>query len=426
MSWTIFFVFLALVFYLTVKKGFFNMKERQLLFVLLLFKIAGGLTFYSIYVWHYKQGDSLEYYNEAKVLAEVLHKDFNTGLEIYFQKPGECTATSSYWTDQLLSRHYYDADSFFIIKMIGLLVFIGVSSYLVLTLIGVLFSYLLIFYALLLLKQAERNLSVELVILCLIIPTVLVWSNGLGKDNIVYALSLYLMIAGYVKLLGFPINGFNAFIIILSSVFLYSLKPLFLCIILLVFIWAFIFNKLSTRSSPLFNTLLLFPCAILVLSIGAFVGIYFNEKYVFEMIERAYDWNQFSDQGSAFNYGALEYDTLKLVKLSVYSFITALFRPFIWESNTMPTFLQALENLMLLIAGAFVLIKTPIIKLIFSFCNKPAYWFLFMSGVVILIGVGLGTYNFGLLSRFRIVGVSGILFSFLFLLHEQSSKYRTI
>ena len=223
MSWTIFFVFLALVFYLTVKKGFFNMKERQLLFVLLLFKIAGGLTFYSIYVWHYKQGDSLEYYNEAKVLAEVLHKDFNTGLEIYFQKPGECTATSSYWTDQLLSRHYYDADSFFIIKMIGLLVFIGVSSYLVLTLIGVLFSYLLIFYALLLLKQAERNLSVELVILCLIIPTVLVWSNGLGKDNIVYALSLYLMIAGYVKLLRFPIKGFNAFIIILRR-FVIALK----------------------------------------------------------------------------------------------------------------------------------------------------------------------------------------------------------
>ena len=43
-----------------------------------------------------------------------------------------------------------------------------------------------------------------------------------------------------------------------------------------------------------------------------------------------------------------------------------------------------------------------------------------------LIGVGFSTYNFGLLSRFRIVGVSAILFSLLFLFHEQSSKYRTI
>ena len=40
MSWTIFFVFLALVFYLTAKKGLFDIKERQLLFVLLLFKIV--------------------------------------------------------------------------------------------------------------------------------------------------------------------------------------------------------------------------------------------------------------------------------------------------------------------------------------------------------------------------------------------------
>lgn len=422
----VFLVFLAFVFYITAKKGLFDIKERQLLFVLLLFKIAGGLTFYSLYVWHYKQGDSLEYYTQAKVLAEVLQKDLNTGLEIYLQSPGECASASSYWTDQLISRHYYDSDSFFIIKMIGVLVYMGVSSYLVLTLIGVLFSYILIFYALLLLKYADRNLSIELVMLCLAIPTVLVWSNGLGKDNIVYALSLYLMIAGYVRLSSFPIKTFNAIIVLLSVVLLYVLKPLFLFILIVVFLWAYIFKKLSLWSSSLFNALLLFPTAILILSFGIFVGIYFNEKYVFEMIERAYDWNQFSDQGSAFNYGALEYDTLRLVKLSAYSFITALFRPFIWESDTMPMFLQALENMLLLIAGAFVMIKTPILKLIYAFCNKPAYWFLFISGAVILIGVGLSTYNFGLLSRFRIVGVSGILFSLLFLFHEQSSKYRTI
>ena len=426
MSWTIFFVFFVMVIYLTATKGLFNLKERQLLFVLLLFKIAGGLTFYSLYVWHYKQGDSLEYFQQAKVLSEALKDDFGTGVEIYFQNSGQCTAASSYWTDQLLSRHYYDADSFFIIKIIGLFTFIGINSYLVLTLIGVFFSFLLIFNALSLLKKAERNLSVELMILCLAIPTVLVWSNGLGKDNIVYALSLYLMIVGYAKLSNYSFNFYDIVIVLFSAGLLYAIKPLFLGILILVFIWAYAFNKISNGSSSFFNTVFLFPLAIIILSTFALTAIYFNEKYVFEMVERAYNWNQFSDQGSAFNYGAMEYGTIKLLKVSVYSFTTALFRPFIWEANTMPMFLQSIENLSLLIAGVFILIKTNIFKLLSSFCSKPAYWFLFMSGVVILIGVGFSTYNFGLLSRFRIVGVSAILFSLLFLFHEQSSKYRTI
>ena len=93
----------------------------------LAFKIVGGLAFYALYVFYYKVGDSLEFYQEGLIIEEALTNDFRSGLYLLGTASGSCKALTAIWTDQLIQRHFYDADVFSFIKMVGVLLYFGVA-----------------------------------------------------------------------------------------------------------------------------------------------------------------------------------------------------------------------------------------------------------------------------------------------------------
>jgi hypothetical protein len=87
--------------------------------------------------------------------------------------------------------------------------------------------------------------------------------------------------------------------------------------------------------------------------------------------------------------------------------------------------LQSIENIILLVFGCLAFFKSPKKFWFKGLGENRASWFLLLTGIFILAGVGLSTYNFGVVSRFRISGLTSLVFAFLLLLHQTSSKYRT-
>ena len=425
MGWFVIILLLLVIIAVVLRQDEFSLKEKQLSFVFLLFKIAGGLTFYGIYVFHYGYGDSLEYYKEAQIIGACLSENINNALLLYQQKAGQCLVESIQWTDQLLHRHFQDPDSFFFIKIAGLFAYFGVNTYYKMTIVFSLISFLICFFGIIVLKKAQRDLSFDSIMLALIIPSVLVWSSGLSKDNLVFSSSFVLLMLGFSYLKHLKLTNFNLLALIIFSILLLKLKPMFFIILGLVFLISLLLKYITTYTGSMVNVIFVMPMGLFFIALLSVLMVKVFHYEVFDIIHKASKWNSSVYQGSTFNLSIAEYDTKTLVSRGLSAIILSLFRPFIWEAKNSMMLLQSIENIILLVFGCFAFFKSPKVFWLKGIGENRASWFLLITGLFILAGVGLSTYNFGVVSRFRIVGLTSLVFAFLILLHQTSSKYRT-
>lgn len=425
MGWFVIILLLVIIIAVIIRQDEFSLKERQLSFVFLLFKLAGGLTFYGIYVFHYGYGDSLEYYKEAQIIGECLSDNINNSLLLYQQEAGQCLVESIQWTDQLLHRHFQDPDSFFFIKIAGLFAYLGVNTYYKMTIVFSLISFLICFSGVIVLKKAQRDLAFDSIMLALIIPSVLVWSSGVSKDNLVFSSSFVLLMLGFSFLTKFKLTTFSFLTLLIASILLLKLKPIFFTILALSFLISLLLKHLTNFTGSMVNILIVMPAALFLVVLLSFVMVKVFHQEVFDIIHRASKWNSYGHQGSSFSLSIAEYDTKTLISKGFSAIILSLFRPFIWEAKNSMMLLQSIENIILLVFGCLAFFKSPKKIWFKGLGENRASWFLLLAGIFILAGVGLSTYNFGVVSRFRISGLTSLAFAFLLLLHQTSSKYRT-
>ena len=88
---------------------------------------------------------------------------------------------------------------------------------------------------------------------------------------------------------------------------------------------------------------------------------------------------------------------LKLVPAAVN---VTLFRPYIWEVKNPLMMISSLEALTLLILTVFVIAKARL--KIFMFLKEPTVLFCLLFSLSFAFAVGVSTYNFGSLVRYKI------------------------
>src|SRR5204863_6631919 len=79
-----------------------------------------------------------------------------------------------------------------------------------------------------------------------------------------------------------------------------------------------------------------------------------------------------------------------------------LFRPYIWESKKIIVLISALEALLFLFITLKVLFTVGIVKVWRTISNDPAIQFCLVFSIIFAFAVGISSYNFGALSRYKI------------------------
>jgi hypothetical protein len=79
----------------------------------------------------------------------------------------------------------------------------------------------------------------------------------------------------------------------------------------------------------------------------------------------------------------------------------AIFRPYVWETGSPTMLISGIENIILLLLTAWVVLTKPI-RLIKSLRMDPFLLFCLLFTLVLGFGVGLSTSNFGALVRYKI------------------------
>jgi len=82
--------------------------------------------------------------------------------------------------------------------------------------------------------------------------------------------------------------------------------------------------------------------------------------------------------------------------------VVTLFRPFPWESRKLIVVLSALEASIFFLSTLIVLFRNGIFQFFKKIFTDPNLTFFFIFSLIFAFAVGISSYNFGALSRYKI------------------------
>ena len=107
-------------------------------------------------------------------------------------------------------------------------------------------------------------------------------------------------------------------------------------------------------------------------------------------------------QGHSFDIGDFDGSIGSLISIGPKAIVAGLYRPFIFESGNAVMLLSGLENTVLLLLTLYVFFKAGIKNTIKQILGNPFVSMCFLFSVVLALGIGISTSNFGALVRFKI------------------------
>jgi hypothetical protein len=107
------------------------------------------------------------------------------------------------------------------------------------------------------------------------------------------------------------------------------------------------------------------------------------------------------DEGSAYDLGEFEPTIEGMLSKFPAAVVVTLYRPFIWEAKKIIVALSAIEALIFLFFTAKVFYKKGL-GLFKTISQDPNLIFLLIFSLIFAFAVGISSYNFGALSRYKI------------------------
>lgn len=371
-------------------------------------RIVGALAVGFIYQFYYQGGDTMAYHTHgSRHIWEAFTDNPLYGLQLLFSNGHYQPETFSY-SSQIW--YFRDQQSFFVIRVAAIFDLITFSSY---SGTAVLFAVVSFFGAWLLFRtfyEIYPGFHRWLAISCLFVPTVFFWGSGIFKDTLTLA-SL-----GMATFCIFRIAAQGRFSvgyllgILLSFWVIYSIKIyILLCFVPAVFLWITVKYVMQVRQ--VVTRILLLPVALALVVMLGFFAInqvaeddprYNLDKLAETARVTAYDigfWTG-KDAGSGYSLGELDGTYGSMLRLAPQAVNVSLFRPYLWEVNNPLMLLAALESLAMLIVTVWVVFYSRA-KLLRNFM-QPEVLFCMVFALIFAFAVGVSTYNFGTLSRYKI------------------------
>ena len=109
-----------------------------------------------------------------------------------------------------------------------------------------------------------------------------------------------------------------------------------------------------------------------------------------------------ADKGSVFDLGSFDPSIGGFINKMPAGIAAAIYRPYIWESKKVIMLFSAMESLFLLWFTLYVMFKTGVWRFFKAIYNNPFIFLCITYSLLFAALVGLSTFNFGTLARYRI------------------------
>lgn len=419
---TLFWLVIIIVIGYGIRNSKINTPHYKYFMPNLYLKIVSSLAFGLFYIFYYGGGDTTAYYDGAISLNNLFFKSPELFFENLTTKP-EVTNWGHYFdetTGYPPGWIYREPEAFFVSKLISILTFFTLKSYLASTLVISAFVTIASWKLFSLIRAYNFCNEKYLAFGILFLPSVNFWCSGISKDTIVLISTMLAVYHGF-KIVSLTMKSsfrnwiffaFNMFIIyhIRDFIFLAIMIPLMLAI--------------SARFVKIYGggdyVVILVRTAIFVGGIALIGGslISKSEEDFLEsnsLVQQAAaiqdDFSNNDTYGTKrYDLGEITFSPIGLAKTTPSAVITGIYRPFIWESLSATLILNGLESI-ILIYFTFRFFRHKPFKKIKQIRGHEFLIFALFFVLIIAFMTGLTSGLYGVLVRLR-----AILLPFLFVL----------
>jgi hypothetical protein len=400
-------IFYAIAF--AVRPSFTNKYTKPYFIPALTVKFVGALGLGLIYQFYYTGGDTFNYFGECKVIYGAFGDSFGIGLRLLGPNDGTYTGDISRYASQM--PWFGSPTEYFVIKVAAVCGLFCFCTYSVIALMFAIISFSGIWALYTAFLRIAPAIYKELAFAIFCLPSVFFWGSGLMKDSLC------------IGAIGWTFYGFHRALIVRRRVVqaaligvlgVYVLASVKIYILLSfmppALLWMFNEYNQSIKSAAVRN--MARPLFLLVGLGAAYLGATRltagDDKYDVDKIGERTQINQrflyelTKDQGSAYNIGSFDGTLGSMVQVAPQAVIVTLFRPFLWEARNPIMLLSALEALLLLGLTVKLFFARGLLGSLSQIASQPILTFCFLFSIILAIGVGTNSGNFGTLVRYKI------------------------
>ncbi len=373
-------------------------------------KVVGGMGFLVLTVYYWGGGDTYSYFNTGRDFLSHIMEDPSERWKLFFS---QVENMNWYKYGFAYNRHDFlkSGANFTTVKITALINMLGFQSYVVSTLLFSVISFLGIWNMYSVFCKIYPKLKKHMFYGFFFIPSVILWGSGILKDTITLA-SVGFIVYSFMNIIILKRKKYLSFIlIIVATITIASIKPYILYVLYpCLFIWvqsnlkSIITNQLIRRLlAPFFAISLVVSSYFLTQELSEGAGKY-NIDQLEDTLEGFQTWHTTVSEAkhqSGYSLGDMDFTTIGVIKKIPASFEVTFFRPYLWEVYNPSTLLGAIEGTALLVFCLWLIVKYRLSLLRLIVKNKDIL-FLLLFATLFGVSVGISSYNFGALSRYKI------------------------
>lgn len=413
-----------------------NKKNYQPYFRLFInLKLLGAIMITLLFNLYYQGGDSSAFFNDGRLLNKTILAYPSQGLRMLWASGNPNT-----WPDDLSNftegfRFYYPENTWFVCKISCILQFFTFRSMLCTSMLFSFFSALAIWKFFKLMCRIYPFAQNGFKWAILFVPNLLLWGSGILKDTVTFACLLTIFCCIYFIFSEGSKKMRNLIILIVASYVLFVVKSYILISFLgSAFLWVPFLIKQKIRNKLLRSLVTPF---IIVLIIGGVLASYnaltsylqdFALENVLQTVSKTGKYLKYVSElqdGSTYDIGEMQPTVAGMASKIPAAVNVTLFRPYIWESKKPIILFAAMESFLIMLFTIFVLLKLNPLRFFYYIFKDPILLTFLVFTIIFSAFVGVSSFNFGTLTRYRIPCIPFYL-SILSVLYYKKKQHKLI
>jgi hypothetical protein len=372
-------------------------------------KFFGAIFIALVYQFYYHGGDTFNYFMQSRVINSSLNDSFGTWTKLILRISPDVDPKLYAYVSQM--EFYQDPASHMVNVIAAIFGLLNGTTYIPIALLFAYFSFTGIWAMYKTFAQIYPGLVKPLAFAFLFIPSTFVWGSAIFKDTIcMFGLGWMT----YTTFRIFVNKDFSLqnFLLLALSFYLIAVVKIY---ILLAFLPAISLWVLLTYSHRIASSGVRFIVWIFFIGLISFGFIFFANRFskelnkyslekIAETVSSTRGWISYATdvEGSSYNLGEFEPTIPGMLSKFPSGVVVTLFRPFPWEVKKIIVALSALEAIVFLFATLFSFVRNGFTGFFRRVFTDPNLTFFLIFTLIFSFAVGISTYNFGALSRYKI------------------------
>ena len=373
-------------------------------------KIFGAIFIGLIYAYYYGGGDTFDYFYHSKVINEAFDESAVKWLNLVFHIPAK--NDGAYYSYISRMEWYPDLASYTVGAIAAFISIFFFNTYLPTTVIFAFISFSGVWALFRTFAKNYPHLLRPVAVAILFIPSTFVWGSGIFKDTVCLFALGWLTYGTFRLMIQRDFSVKNILLSIMSFTLIATVKLYILMGFLpALLIWILF---LYSQKIQVWGTRLFVKLVFSLVAIG--VSLFFMQrfgkelgKYSLENIAETSNvtraWINYSSQiteGASYDLGAFSPTIGGMISKFPAAVNVTFFRPYPWEAGKVIVFLSAIEALLFLFITLKVIFTVGLAKVWTTINKDPTIQFCLIFAIIFAFAVGISSYNFGALSRYKI------------------------